>query len=147
MSDIDRSALHEVMEQGRVTIAKAGIHAQLNARCSVLAAANPVYGRYDEFMTPMQNIGFQDSLLSRFDILFTVLDEVDEERDKKISDHVLRMRSFRLPNEQVGEPTFLGTGVDFLSTMNPDVDSDDENSSIYDKQDQNLYSARKRYCS
>lgn len=106
MSDIDRTAIHEVMEQGRVTITKAGIQAKLNARCSVLAAANPVYGRYDQYKTPMENIGMQDSLLSRFDCIFIMLDKNDVDNDTEISDHVVRMHRYRTPGEQDGERRF-----------------------------------------
>ena len=66
-----------------------------NTRCSVLAAANPVYGRYDQYKTPMENIGLQDSLLSRFDCLFIMLDVADPDSDRRIADHVVRMHRYR----------------------------------------------------
>lgn len=89
MRDEDRVAIHEAMEQQTISIAKAGITTILNARTSVLAAANPIYGRYDDLKTPGENIDFQTTILSRFDMIFIVRDEYERGRDERIAKHVM----------------------------------------------------------
>ena len=89
----DRSSMHEVMEQGTCSIAKAGVNLTLEAKCSILAAANPKYGRYDSELTIADNINIPPALLSRFDILWLITDKVDVIQDLAKAQHILK--SFR----------------------------------------------------
>ncbi|KXH44760.1 MCM2/3/5 family protein [Colletotrichum nymphaeae SA-01] len=88
MDDNDRTAIHEVMEQQTISISKAGISTTLNARTSILAAANPIYGRYNPRISPVENINLPAALLSRFDIIFLLLDSPTRESDAQLAKHV-----------------------------------------------------------
>ncbi|KAL8840443.1 MAG: hypothetical protein Q9170_001319 [Blastenia crenularia] len=88
MDDGDRTAIHEVMEQQTISISKAGITTTLNARTSILAAANPLYGRYNPRISPVDNINLPAALLSRFDVLFLMLDQPSREADEELAQHV-----------------------------------------------------------
>ncbi|MCW3137709.1 MAG: minichromosome maintenance protein MCM [Methanophagales archaeon] len=85
----DRDALHEAMEQQTVSVAKAGIMARLNSRCGLLAAANPKYGRFDKYTPIAEQINMPPTLLSRFDLIFTMMDRPNEETDTKTAEHII----------------------------------------------------------
>ena len=95
MSADDRSALHEVMEQQSASIAKGGIVATLNARTSILAAANPLYGKYDVYRNITENINIPIPLLSRFDLIFVVRDTSTPEGDSEIAKHVIKLHTMQ----------------------------------------------------
>ncbi len=94
MDESDRTAIHEVMEQQTISISKAGITTTLNARTSVLAAANPLYGRYNTKLSPVENINLPAALLSRFDVMFLILDKPTKADDERLAQHVTHVHMF-----------------------------------------------------
>lgn len=103
MDDTDRTALHEVMEQQMVSIAKAGIITSLNARTSILAASNPKFGRWRRNATPTENVNLPPALLSRFDLLWLLLDESNRERDTELSMHVTHVHLYGVAPGEIAE--------------------------------------------
>lgn len=102
----DRSALHEALEQQTVSIAKAGIMATLNTRCSVLAAANPKFGRFDRYKTVADQIDLPSPIISRFDLMFVIEDKPNVENDRKLAQHILKIHQSESVNYEI-EPDLL----------------------------------------
>jgi DNA replication licensing factor MCM5 len=118
MRPADRVAIHEAMEQQTISIAKAGITTVLNSRSAVLAAANPVFGRYDDFKSASENIDLMTTILSRFDLIFLVRDVREEERDRMICRHVM---GIHIGNSGTGNEDNAGGGpMGFLSAAADD---------------------------
>jgi len=116
----DRSALHEVMEQQSASIAKGGIVATLNARTSILAAANPMYGKYDPFKNITENVNLPIPLLTRFDLIFVVRDVPSKERDSRIAKHILSLhRSSSIDTKSLIDVDILTKYLSYAKRIEP----------------------------
>lgn len=132
ISEQDRSAIHEGMEQQTVSIAKAGITATLHCRCALLGAANPIAGRFDEYRAIGEQINLPPALLSRFDLIFPITDKPNKERDGEMAEHILKLHhggeihEFRKSKEVSGEAGRY-TAEDeemFAKSVQPEIDPD-----------------------
>lgn len=99
MNDADRTSIHEAMEQQSISISKAGIVAQLKARCSVVAAANPIKGTYDEKLSFKENVELSDPILSRFDVLLVLKDEFSVINDHRLASFIVDSHINSHPSE------------------------------------------------
>jgi len=116
----DRVAIHEAMEQQTVSVAKGGIVATLNARTSILAAANPALGRYDPYRTVAENIALPVTILSRFDLIFVLRDVPEKELDTKMSEHILDIhRTGVSPVEPPISPDLFRKYISYAKNVKP----------------------------
>ena len=125
MKPDDRVAIHEAMEQQTVSIAKGGIVATLNARASVLAAANPALGRYDPYRNISENINLPVTILSRFDLIFVMRDVPEAELDSKMSEHILTLHKMKTtPEEAPLPPELLRKYISYAKRIEPVLTDD-----------------------
>ena len=118
MSTDDKSALHEAMEQQTISVAKAGIIATLKSRCALLGAANPKYGRFDRYEGLAQQINMPPALLSRFDLIFVLLDTPEVSKDLKIAKHILNAhRAGQMSEQRINLPSSTVSVGDVESRM------------------------------
>lgn len=118
MNDADRTSIHEAMEQQSISISKAGIVTSLQARCAVIAAANPIGGRYDPSMTFADNVDLTEPILSRFDVLCVVRDTVDPVQDERLANFVVESHMRHHPNNDLEDMEKRGMEADSLSDLN-----------------------------
>ncbi|MEM0056878.1 MAG: minichromosome maintenance protein MCM [Candidatus Geothermarchaeota archaeon] len=107
MRSEDRVALHEAMEQQTVSISKGGIVATLNARTTIISAANPVDGIYNPYKPLLANVDLPVTLLSRYDLIYVIREELSEERDRKLTEHIYLARETEKPYEDTFDPNFM----------------------------------------
>jgi replicative DNA helicase Mcm len=121
----DRVAIHEVMEQHTVSVAKGGIVATLNARTSILAAANPTLGRYDPYRTVSENISLPVTILSRFDLIFVLRDVPEAVKDAQMTEHILDLhRRGTVPTEAPIDSELFRKYVSYAKNIKPTLTQD-----------------------
>jgi DNA replication licensing factor MCM6 len=128
MDVTDQVAIHEAMEQQTISITKAGIQATLNARASILAAANPIFGRYDRTKTLKGNVALSAPILSRFDLFFVILDECSEDSDRMVANHIINVH--RCEEEAVRTPFTkeqMQRYIRFARSLNPKLTEESRN--------------------
>ncbi|OYR81330.1 ATPase, partial [Halorubrum sp. E3] len=124
----DRSAMHEGLEQQKISVSKAGINATLKARCSLLGAANPKYGRFDQYEPIGEQIDLEPALISRFDLIFTVTDSPDPEHDSRLAKHIIKTNyagELNTQREELASSEFTSEQVAAVTEeVAPEIDSE-----------------------